>query len=154
MKNFLDEYKYQAPPYPTSLDFMRYLEPQIPDSLQYLVKDWFKEITLYDNRLKEAKYEKLPDGKYRVSMDIESNKIKADSIGNETKVAINDWIDIGAFSDADEKHLMYRKRVKFDKPKMTFSFDLDSIPAKLAIDPLHLLIDRVYSDNVKKAEEL
>jgi ABC-type transport system involved in multi-copper enzyme maturation permease subunit len=154
MKNFLDEYKYQAPPYPTSLDFLRYLEPQIPDSLQYLVKDWFKEITLYDNRLKEAKYEKLPDGKYRVSMDIESNKIKADSIGNETKVAINDWIDIGAFSDADEKHLMYRKRVKFDKPKMTFSFDLDSIPAKLAIDPLHLLIDRVYNDNVKKAEEL
>jgi len=154
MKNFLDEFKYENPPYPTSLDFMKYLEPQIPDSLQYLITDWFKEITLYDNRLKEAKYEKLPNGKYRAIIDIESYKIKADSIGNETKVAVNDWVDIGAFSDSDEEHLMYRKRVKFNQSKMTFSFELDSIPAKLAIDPLHLLIDRVYSDNIKTVEEL
>ena len=154
MKNFLDEYKYKKPPYPTSLDFIKYLEPQVPDSLQYLITDWFKEITLYDNRLKEAKYEELPNGKYRAIMDIESYKIKADSIGNETKVTINDWIDIGAFSDSDEEHLMYRKRVKFNQTKMTFSFELDSIPAKLAIDPLHLLIDRVYSDNRKSVEEL
>jgi len=154
MREFLDAYRYKAPPYPTSLDFMTFLEPQIPDSLQYLITDWFKEITLYDNRLKEANYEALPNGKYRISMDIESYKIKADSIGNETKVPIDDWVDIGAFSDTDEDHLMYRKRVKFNQSKMTFTFELDSIPAKLAIDPLHLLVDRVYSDNVKSAKEL
>ena len=149
MREFLNEFKYKAPPYPTSLDFLKYLEPQVPDSLNYLIKDWFKEITLYDNRLKEADYKKMDNGKYQVSMSIESYKIKADSIGNETKVAMNDWIDIGVFSDADEERLLFEKRVKIDKPKMTFSFEIDSLPVKAAIDPRRLLIDRVYDDNIK-----
>ncbi len=149
MRGFLDEYKYQKPPYPTSLDFLRYLEPQVPDSLHYLIDDWFKEITLYDNRLKEASYKVLPNGKYKVSIDVESHKIKADTIGNETRVPINDWIDIGVFSDNDEKVLLFQQRVKFDQPEMTFTFEVDSFPAKAAIDPRHLLIDRVYDDNTK-----
>ena len=74
-------------------------------------------------------------------------------MGNETKVAINDWIDIGAFADDDEERLIFQKRVKVNKPEMTFVFEIDSLPAKLAIDPRHLLIDRVYKDNIKTAEE-
>ena len=53
LKGFLEEYKYKKPPYPTSLDFMEYLEPQVPDSLNYVIKYWFKKITYYDNRLKK-----------------------------------------------------------------------------------------------------
>ncbi|GAA4800212.1 M1 family aminopeptidase [Litoribaculum gwangyangense] len=149
MQEFLNEYKYKEPPYPTSLDFLKYLEPKVPDSLNYLIQDWFKDITLYDNRLKEASYKKLDNGKYEVSMDIESYKIKADSIGNETKVDINDWIDIGVFSDSEEKKLLFEKRIKINKPTMSFNFIVDSIPKKAAIDPRHLLIDRVYEDNIK-----
>ena len=44
---------------------------------------------------------------------------------------------------------MFQKRVKFDQPEMTFTFVVDSIPAKAAIDPRHILIDRVYKDNIK-----
>ena len=153
MKNFLEEYRYKKPPYPTSLDFIRHLEPQVPDSLQYLITDWFKEITLYDNRLKEAKYKKLDNGKYELTLEIESTKIKSDSLGNETKTAINDWIDVGAFADSDEEKLIFEKRVKVNKPKMTFVFEIDSLPSKLAIDPRHILIDRVYDDNIKLVEE-
>jgi len=149
MRNFLEEFKYQKPPYPTSLDFMKYLELQIPDSLHYLIDDWFKEITLYDNRLNEASYKELENGKYEVSMNIESYKIKADTIGNETRVPINDWIDIGVFFDKEEEHLLFEKRVKIDRPEMSFSFVVDSLPVKAAIDPRHLLIDRVYDDNSK-----
>ena len=99
--------------------------------------------------MNEANYEELDNGKYKVSMNIESYKIKADSIGNETKVDINDWIDIGLFSDSDEKQLMFEKRVKINKPEMTFVFEVDSLPKKAGIDPRHLLIDRVYDDNIK-----
>ena len=70
MKNFLEEYRYKKPPYTTSLDFLRHLEPQVPDSLNYLITDWFKEITLYDNRLKEANYKKLDNGKYQITLEI------------------------------------------------------------------------------------
>ena len=153
MKNFLEEYRYKEPPYPTSLDFLRHLEPVVPDSFQYLITDWFKEITLYDNRLKEATYEELPNGKFEITLKIESVKLKADSLGTETKVPMNDWVDIGLFADSDEKDLMYQKRVKLDQPKMTFTIVVDSLPAKAGVDPRHILIDRVYSDNIKNVSE-
>ncbi len=149
IRNFLDEFRYRKPPYPTSLDFLKYLEPEVPDSLQYLITDWFKEITLYDNRVTEATYKELGNGKFEVSMNIESSKIKADTIGSETKVPMDDWVDIGVFSDKDEEHLLFEKRVKINQPVMTFTFEVDSLPIKAAIDPRKLLIDRVYSDNVK-----
>ena len=149
----MNEFKYKAPPYPTSLDFLKYLEPEVPDSLQYLITDWFKEITLYDNRLEEATYKKLTNGKFEVTMKVESHKIKADSLGNETKTAMNDWVDIGVFSDKDEESLLFEKRVKIIQPEMTFTFEVNSKPLRAAIDPRRLLIDRVYKDNTKALKE-
>jgi hypothetical protein len=149
LKSFLEEFRYQKPPYPTSLDFLRHLDTQIPDSLKYLVTDWIKEITLYDYRLKEATYKSLPSGKFEVSMDVEAYKLKADTIGNEIKVKFDDWVDIGVYSDNDEEKLMYYERVRFNENELNFTFEVDTIPAKAAIDPRRLLIERVISDNVK-----
>ncbi|MBO3117099.1 hypothetical protein J4050_10085 [Winogradskyella sp. DF17] len=149
MKSFLEEYRYNSSPYPTSLDFLRHLEPHVPDSLNYLIDDWFKEITLYDNRLKEAKYKELDNGRYEVTLEIESSKIKSDSLGNETKVAINDWIDVGFFMDGEEEELYKEQRLKFNRESMSITLELDKLPVKAAIDPRHVLIDRVYSDNIK-----
>ena len=152
LRNFLDEFKYSTP-YPTSLDFLEYLEPEVPDSLQYLLDDWFREITLYDNRLKEAKVEDLENGRYRVTMDIETYKLKADTLGAETRVPMNDWVDVGLYADAEETDLIMEKRVKFDSTSVSFSFEVDQKPVKAAIDPRRILIERVYSDNVKRLEE-
>ena len=150
MKTFLAEYRYAKPPYPTSLDFIRHLETQVPDSLNYLINDWFKEITLYDYRLKEANYKALENGKYKITVDVQAFKLKADTLGKETNVDVNDWADIGVFADEDEKELMFYKRVKFNKENMNFTFEVDSLPAKAAIDPRRILIERNIKDNVKK----
>jgi len=149
LRNFLDEFKYSTP-YPTSLDFLEYLEPEVPDSLQYLITDWFKEITLYDNRLKSAEMTELANGNFEVTMDIEAYKLKADTLGNETRVAWNDWIDVGFFADEEEKDLIMEKRIKFDSDSFTVSFEMDRKPVKAAIDPRRILIERVYSDNIKR----
>ena len=85
-----------------------------------------------------------------MTIDIESTKIKSDSVGVETKVEINDWIDIGVFADNEEDSLVFEKRVKINKPKMNFTFTLDEKPVRAAIDPKMLLIDRVYGDNSKE----
>ena len=154
MRNFLNEYKYKEPPYPTSLDFLRHLEPEVPDSLKYLITDWFKEITLYDFRMKEANYTELENGKFEVTVNIEAYKIKADTIGNEIKVPIKDWIDIGFFADDDEKDLMFEKRVFINQNETELKFEIDSLPTKAAIDPRMLYIDRVYKDNIKSMSEL
>ncbi len=147
LRNFLEEYKYEGPPYPTSLDFLCYLEDEVPDSMQYLIDDWIKDIVLYDNRMKRASYKKLDNGKYLVEVDIEAYKMRADTIGNESEMEIDDWIDIGFLSE-DEKELIFEERVKINESKMSFAFELDTIPAKAGIDPRRLLIDRVYDDNI------
>jgi len=152
LRNFLEEYRYSTP-YPTSLDFLEYLEPEVPDSLQYLLDDWFKEITLYDNRLMEATVETLDNGKFRVTLDIESYKLKADTLGNETRVPIGDWIDVGLYADSDESELIMEKRVRFDSSELKLTFDVDKEPVKAAIDPRRILIERIYSDNVKRVSE-
>ncbi|WP_422860211.1 M1 family aminopeptidase [Flagellimonas sp. S174] len=149
MKSLLEEYKYKGPPYPSSHDFLRHLEPQVPDSLKYLINDWFKKIIVYDNRLKDAHYTKLDNNKYAVTLEIESVKNESDSFGNESEVAIDDWIDVGFFMDDDEEQLYQQRRLKFDKEKTSVTILLDSLPVKAAIDPRHLLIDRRYSDNIK-----
>ena len=147
MKDFLEKYRYKTP-YPTSLDFLDILESKVPDSLNYLIDDWFKEITLYDNRLKTATAKRLDNGKYEVKIEIAASKIKADSLGNEIKVALNEWIDIGVFSDTDEKELIYQKRVRVNDSLMNYTMVVDSIPMRAGIDPRHILIDRVFDDNI------
>lgn len=149
LQEFLELYRYQDPPYPTSLDFLSILETKVPDSLNYLITDWFKEITLYDYRLKEANYEVLDNGKYQVNLSIEAYKMRVDSIGTETKIDFQDWVDIGLYADEDEKELLQVERVLFDKNNLKFNLVVDKIPAKAAIDPKRLLIERTISDNVK-----
>ena len=149
LQGFLEEFRYQEPPYPTSNDFMRHLEPRVPDSLKYLIKDWFEDITLYDLRLDETKCVKNAAGKYEITLDIIAKKIKANPEGNVDEVPIKDWVDIGFYKDSDEKELLFRERVYLDKENVKLTYTLDELPAKAAIDPLRILIDRVYDDNVK-----
>ena len=153
LRGFLEEYRYQEPPYPTTNDFMRYLKPQVPDSLQYLITDWFEEITLYDLRMEEASYVKNAAGKYEISVEIIAKKNKADEKGDVTEVTINDWVDIGFYKTKEEKELLYSERIFMDQENQSLKFQLDELPAKAAVDPLRILIDRVYDDNVKVISE-
>ena len=74
-------------------------------------------------------------------------------MGNETKVPIKDWVDIGFYKDSKAEELMYKERIYLDQDSMELSFVLDTIPAKAAIDPNRLLIERASDDNVKVVVE-
>ena len=62
---------------------------------------------------------------------------------------MDEWVDIGFFADGDEKELISQKRIKIAENTSMLSFQLDTLPVKAAIDPRHILIDKVYSDNIK-----
>ena len=44
-----------------------------------------------------------------------AEKLLADSVGNETSMQLNDWVDVGAFADLGEERLMFVKRVNYYK---------------------------------------
>lgn len=156
LKSFLEKFRYQNPPYPTSSDAINAFAAQTPDSLQYIIQDLFWDITLFENRTKETSVKDLGNGKFEISLQVECRKLKADELGKETEVAVNDWMEIGAFAkpEGDKKYgkTLYRQRVKITQKDNSFTFVVDEKPEKAGIDPFRLLMDREPNDNVKKVD--
>jgi ABC-2 type transport system permease protein len=118
-----------------------------------LLHDLFETITLYDNKATGATATRTADGKYRVTITVESKKFRADGMGNETAVPLDDWIDVGvlaagATKKADGRPLVLEKRHITASPA-TFELIVNEKPATAGIDPLNKLIDRNPDDNVK-----
>ena len=69
---------------------------------------------------------KSADGRYDVTVNVETHKYKADAKGNETEVPVDDWIDIGAFAkpEKDRKYgkTLYRDRVHIAQARSTYTF--------------------------------
>ncbi len=152
LRSLIDSFGYANAPFPTSLDALRAFRSVTPDSLQYVVTDLFEDITLFNNRIEEVKYEAVNDG-YRVRFTTLSEKFKADSLGTEQTVALSDYIDVAVFAAADEKKELGKplayKRVKIDKARNEYEFWVKDKPKFVGIDPYNYLIDRVPDDNIK-----
>lgn len=158
LKDMIDSFAYRAAPYPNAYHLVNRFEQQSPDSLKYIIRDLFYDMTIFNNRALDVTYKKSAEGKYEVTLHVQSEKFKADSLGRESKVPINDWIEIGAFAaPAEGKKTgkqLYSKRVKMNAEKNTFSFVLDQQPDQAGIDPNYYLVDRMPDDNLKDAEEM
>jgi aminopeptidase N len=153
LRKLITRYAYAPPPYPTSYALLDALREQTPPELQYLIKDLFEDITLFSNRTLSATARQRSDGQYDVSIEVEARKFKADGNGNESEVPVDDWIDIGAFTEpaSGKKYgdTLYRQRVHITQRNSTFSFTVAQMPASAGIDPFALLIDRIPDDNTK-----
>jgi len=154
LRKVIKQYAYNAPPYPTSYALVDALREETAPNLQYLIKDLFEDITLFSNRTTDATAVKRSDGKYDVTIDVETHKFKADAKGNETEVPVDDWIDIGAFAKPGKGlkygKTLYRDRVHIAGNKSTYTFITDEMPEQAGVDPFLLLIDRIPDDNTKK----
>ena len=156
LQRFLGKFKYQKPPYPVSLDLIDEFYKVTPDSLDYIVKDLFEDITIFENRCEKVEAEALENGKFKVTIHVSCKKYKSDEMGKESEVPINDFIEIGAFAkpegDKDYGKTLYRERVKINSPENTFSFIVDEKPHEAGIDPFLLLIDKEPKDNLKNVK--
>jgi len=154
LRKMVERFAYHEPPYPTSHELVDLFDAETPAQYKYLIKDLFEDITLFSNRTIEASAKKRSDGKYDVSIDVESKKFKADDKGAETEVKVDDWIEIGAFAkpEKDKKYgkTLYRERIHMTEAHKVFQFVVDELPEKAGIDPFLLLVDRVPDDNTKR----
>lgn len=153
LKEIIDTYAYKGPPYPTSHILVDRLRAQTPPELQYLITDLFEDITLFANRTTEATCTELPDGKFAVKLKIECEKYKATDKGAESKVPMNDWIEIGAFAKPEPGKrygkLLHRERVQLTDGVHEQEFVVDEKPYQAGVDPRNFLIDRMPDDNLK-----
>ena len=154
LASFLDEARYQGPPYPNSLALLEHLKAVTPDSLQYVIEDMFETITLYENRATGATSTKNGDGSYRVRIDIESIKFRADSLGNESEIPVNDFIDIGVFGEDEngDEVTLYLEKHRIISGEQQIEVWVTELPLRAGIDPRYKLIDRHKDDNVVDVE--
>ena len=145
------DWRFKDAPYPTSADLLKYIREVTPDSLQSVIHDMFETITLFENKTETAEFEEKDSANFIVTLKVSAEKLRADSVGMETSIPINDWIDIGVYGK-DEKgndKLIYLKKHKINKKDNIYIIPVKEKPRKAGIDPLHKLIDRHSSDNTK-----
>lgn len=153
LRNYLNKYKFQGPPYSRSIDLINCIAEATPDSLKYLIDDFFFKITLYENYIKSLDCTPLNDGKYAVTATIGTAKFYADESGKEIRAPFQtEYINVGIFgTDAQGKEQeIFFGKVKMDQPEKTFSWIVDHKPTSIGVDPYYYLIDRRIGNNVVK----
>jgi ABC-type transport system involved in multi-copper enzyme maturation permease subunit len=154
LRKWLDEVKFQQPPYTDTRELMADLRTVAGPQYQNLITDFFDKITLFDDRMVTATAKKLPNGKYEVTMHVHAAKYYADGKGKETRAEVDIPIEIGVFAKAkdgeeqDEKPL-YLAKYPVKDGDSTITVTVDGVPYQAGIDPFNELVDRVSSDNRK-----
>lgn len=150
-RRFNAEWRFKDAPYPTSADLLKHIRKVTPDSLQYLIHDMFETITLFENKTDSAFFTEKNKNQFEVKLYVSAEKLRADSTGMESPIAINDWIDIGIYgrNKAGKDSLLYLQKHKITKKENSYTISVSHKPTKAGIDPLHKLIDRHSNDNTK-----
>ncbi|MCH2450085.1 MAG: ABC transporter permease [Gracilimonas sp.] len=170
LSDYIDKVAFQEPPYTISLELVEYLKEATPDSLQYLIKDMFETITLYDNRVEEASYSEIDSSTFEINMTLQASKYRTgetgeriykneagDSLSVEVEgrrrpvesLPLNDWIEVGVFG-VDEKGnetVLYLEKRKFTDIMNEITITVDEKPVSVGIDPYNKLIDTISNDN-------
>jgi hypothetical protein len=99
----------------------------------------------------QAIVEPTGTGEYQVTIEVRAKKMRADSVGNETEAAMDDFVEIGIFAPGEGDALgeaLYLKRHRIHSGAQTISITVPREPARAGIDPQRKLIDREREDNV------
>jgi len=156
LRRYLEKYRNAGPPYPTALDQYAELRAVTPDSLEYLLTDLFETVTLWDVKTEGASVERTGTGAYQVTLDVVAKKTRADSVGTETEVPMNDLVEIGVFAPGkDDDGLgepLYLTRHRIKSGRQTIRITVPREPSRAGIDPYRKLIDRDGDDNVTEVK--
>lgn len=153
LKAFVTRYRTKQPPYPTSVDLIRELRAAAPPECQGLITDLFERIVLFDFKTTEATYQKLPSGKYQVTLRLEARKYEADGQGREHELPLDERVEVGIFAAKEkpgrEARPLHLAKYRLQGSPQTLRIEVDEVPATAGLDPRNLLIDRNPGDNRK-----
>lgn len=139
-------------PLPTSLDLYRELQAVTPDSLRYLLVDWFEVNTFWELKTRKATFEKAADA-WRVTLDVEARKVAVDTLGAETVLPMNDLMEIGIYAEGENGERgepLYLRMHRIEPGSQRITVMVRKQPAWAGVDPRGLLLDIEPADNVTR----
>ena len=152
LRGLLQEHAFKGAPYPTVLALVDALRAVTPPDKAYLIDDLFEHIVLYENRAESATVRQRKDGKFEVSIRAHAGKVRAGELGDESQVALKDYIEFGV--DDRNGNPLVRERRLVDRASQTVTLVVDARPARAGIDPDNKLIDRKPTDNMVPVDNL
>jgi ABC-2 type transport system permease protein len=158
MAALLKQFAFKAAPYPNTTDFLKLLRAEVGPAHDLLITDLFEKITLWDAKASNAKWVKLPDGKFEVSFEVEAKKLYADGKGKETEAPLDEVFDVGVFSaEPGEKaysaaSVLVFKQQRIQSGKQTLKLVVDKQPTHVGVDPFNKRIDRNSADNLTRVQ--
>ncbi|MBD3649306.1 MAG: hypothetical protein HUJ31_18070 [Pseudomonadales bacterium] len=156
LANFIDEYAFAGPPYPTTIELVNHIRDLAPSRYQATITDLLEKIILYDVKVADHQVVELEDGGYEVTVDVVARKFEANGEGEETEVPIDTWVDVGVLGaerpESRVPEILYLDRYRITDSNATFTMRVDEKPYSVGIDPLNKLIDRNPSDNVVEVD--
>ncbi len=154
LRRLIAQYAFHAAPYPSSVDFVRYLREEAGPRYDALITDLFERITLYDARVVSAETSRRSDGRWNVHMVVEAHKRYADGQGRETEAPLDEEFEIGVFTaEPGQGAFAHSDVVSFVRRPIhsgsqTLDLVVDRQPRFAGIDPYNKRIDRDADDNV------
>ena len=138
LKGFLNTYK-DKPTYPTATDLIDELKSKTPDSLDYLIGDYFETVTIHDTKIISATV-----NQNEVAIHFEFSKYRNE---NEA-LPVLDYVEIGFYDKKDE--LISIEQILINSKDNRHQFYLKESPSKIVLDPNLLLIEKNTENNIFK----
>lgn len=147
LQDYVEKVRFHGPPYTTSIELVNALKRATPDSLQYLLTDWFEKITFYENQVVHAAAAPLENGRYEVSLKLKAAKNYADAAGQPItpQPKLNDYLDIGIYGKDGRTLLVHKQKVTKNEHSITLL--VPGKPWVVHLDPYHKLVERNIGDN-------
>jgi ABC-type transport system involved in multi-copper enzyme maturation permease subunit len=152
LRRFRERFAGADAPPPTSRALFAELEAVTPDSLRPLLSDLFEHITLWSVRTDSARAEPVGGGSYRVTLFVDASKARADSVGRQTPVVMDDAVEVGVFAGSplgsSLGETLYLKQHRIRSGKQTIVLTVPRLATRAGVDPYRKLIERERDDNV------
>jgi ABC-type transport system involved in multi-copper enzyme maturation permease subunit len=156
LSRFLAKWRFKGPPYPRSVDLVTEFrkEAKTPQQ-QQLITDLFEKITIYDLKVANAVTKKDATG-WTTTLTIAGDKFYADGKGNETKVPLDEPIEVGLFTarpglgEFSQKDVLVFGLQPIHSGTQTITLHTAAKPTFAGVDPYNFYVDRNSDDNVKE----
>jgi hypothetical protein len=153
LRRFREQYAGPEAPPATSRALYAELQAVTPDSLEPLLSDLFEHITLWNVRTDSVRAEPDGAGAWRATLYVDAWKARADSIGRQTPIPMDDLVEVGVFAEPAGKpgehgEPLYLRQHRIRSGKQTITVTVPRRPATGGIDPFRKFIERERDDNV------
>lgn len=155
IRSVLNRYKFKGAPYPRSIELVDAFRKEAKTQEdQQLITDLFERITIYDLKTIAPTAVHRADGKWDVTVPIDTRKYYAAGKGEEKEAAFKDRIEIGLFTAMPGRgrfarsNVVWIGRMPVHGGRQVFHIVTKVKPTFAGVDPYNFYIDRNSSDNV------